>query len=100
MPVGRRRAHPLSELLQQVLRAVVDDRMHRVQPQAVKVELLDPVEGVVDREFARRAAVRPVKIDRCAPWRLVAIGEGLRRDRVDIGAFRSEMIIDDVEQHH
>ena len=100
VPVGRRRAHPLGQLLQQMLRAVVEDGMHRVQPQAVEVELLDPVEGVVDDEFAHRAAVRPVEVDRRAPWRLVAIGEGLRRNRVDIGAFRSEMVVDDVEQHH
>ncbi len=100
MPVGRRRAHPLGKLLQQVLRAVVEDRMHRVEPQAIEVELLDPVESVLDDELAHRAAVRPVKIDRRAPWRLVTIGEGLRRDRVDIGAFRTEMVVDDIEQHH
>ena len=100
MPVGRSGAHPLGKLLQQVLRAVVEDGMHRVQPQAVEVELLDPVEGVVDHEFAHRAAVWPVEIDCRAPWRLVTIGEGLRRDRVDISAFRSEVVVDDVEQHH
>ena len=100
MPVARRRAHPLGKLREQMLRAVVEDRMHGVQPQAVEVELLDPVEGVVDHEFAHRAAVRPVEIDCRSPRRLMPVGKGLRCDRVNVGALGAEMVVDDVEQHH
>ena len=30
----------------------------------------------------------------------MALGEGLRCDDVDVGAFRTEVIVDDIEQHH
>ena len=100
MPAGCCHAYPLGKFLQQVLRAVVEDGVHRIQPQAVEVELRDPVEGVVDHEFAHRTAVRPVEIDRRAPRCLVTIGKGLRRDRVDIGALGTEMVVDDIEQNH
>ena len=61
---------------------------------------LDPVEGVVDEKFPNRTGSVAIDIERGAPRRLVPVGEGLRRDRVDVGALRPEMVVDDVEQHH
>ena len=45
------------------VRAVVH-RMHRVHAQAVEMELLDPVQRVVEEEVAHRAAVLGVEVDR------------------------------------
>ena len=61
--------------------AVVDDRVHRVEPQPVEMILLQPVERVLDHEVAHRPARGAVVIDRRAPWRLVPLGEEMRRDR-------------------
>ena len=99
MPAGCCHAYPFGKFLQQVLRAVVEDGVHRIQPQAVEVELRDPVEGVVDHEFAHWAAVRPVEIDCRTPRRLMPVGKGLRCDRVDVGALGAEVVVDDVEKH-
>ena len=41
-------AHVPRKCGQNVLGRVVDDRVHRVEPQAVDVELVDPVAGVGD----------------------------------------------------
>ena len=43
-------------------RAVVDDRVGRVEPESVDVVLADPVAGVVDDELAHHAAVRTVEL--------------------------------------
>ena len=43
---------------------------------------------------------RDLRVDGRTPGRVVPLREGLRRDGVDIGAFRTEVIVDDVEQHH
>jgi hypothetical protein len=56
--VRRRGAHALGQFLQQVLRPVVEDGVHRVQPQPVEVELLYPVEGIVDEVPADRPHAR------------------------------------------
>ena len=55
----RRGAQRQRDLLAQVLRRVVLDRVHRVHAQPVDVELLDPVQRVVHEERAHRFGVRP-----------------------------------------
>ena len=52
--------HPLRQLFQDMAVAVVDDGMDGVQPQAVEVELLQPIERVVDEEVAYRPAALAV----------------------------------------
>ncbi len=54
MAVSSLGAHAFSQFVQNMLRAVVEDRMHGVEPQAVQIELLDPVERVLDDELAHR----------------------------------------------
>ena len=44
------------ELGQEIGLRIVDDRVHGVEPQAVDVILLEPVQRVVDEEVAHRAA--------------------------------------------
>ena len=73
--------------------------MHGVEPQAVEVEFLEPVQRVVDEEFAHRAARVAVEVDRRAPRRVVLGGEELRRVGVQPVAVGTEVVVDDVEQH-
>ena len=94
------RADALRQLLQQMRRTVVQQRVHGVEPQAVEVEFLSPVEGVVDDEVPDRAGMLAVEVDRRPPWRLDPVGEGLWGNGMDVGALRPEMVIDDIEQHH
>src|SRR5690349_8834322 len=71
------RPHPFGNVFEQMLRAVIEDGVHRVQPKAVEVKLLDPVESIMNDKLAHGAAVGPVKIDCAAPRRLVAVGKSL-----------------------
>ena len=50
-----------------VLRGIVVDLLRRVQAQAVEVKLVDPVRRVGCDEFAHRAAILAVEVDRVAP---------------------------------
>ena len=54
-------AHAARKLGQEVGRGVVDDRVHGVEPQAVGMELFQPVERVVDEELAHRLARRRLR---------------------------------------
>ena len=81
-------------------RTVVHDRVHGVEAEPVEIVLLEPVERVLDREVAHRAAVLAVVVDAGAPRRLVAVGEEGRRVDGQVIAVGSEMIIDAVEDHH
>ncbi len=78
----------------------VRDRVHRVDAQAVEVELGEPVERVVDVEVAHRAAALRIEIDRRPPGRDMRRIEERRRVGVQVVAFRAEVVVDDVEQHH
>src|SRR5215471_2211075 len=73
-----------------------DDGMNSVEPQAVEMIALEPVEGIVDREGAH---LWNVIIDSMAPRRM-----GRREERwrvkVEKVTFWAEMIVDDVEKHH
>src|SRR5262249_25555277 len=73
-----------------------DEGMNSVEPQAVEMIALEPVEGIVDREGAH---LWNVIIDSMAPRRM-----GRREERwrvkVEKVTFWAEMIVDDVEKHH
>ena len=93
-------AHAFGKFVQHMLRAVVDDRMHGVEPQPVQMELLDPVERVLDDELAHRLAVLAVVIDGVAPGRLVALGEEARGVGGEVVPVGTKVIIDHVEEDH
>ena len=59
--------------------AVVGDCVHRIEPQAVTVELGEPVECVVHHEVPHRAAVATVEVDGRAPGGVVPAAEELGR---------------------
>jgi hypothetical protein len=52
-----------------------EDGMHRIQPQAVELIVIEPHQRIVDHEAAHLVAVRAVVVDRRAPPGLVAIRE-------------------------
>ena len=72
---------------------VVEDRVHRVEPQPVDVVVAHPQLGVLDRPLAH-AALRVV--DRVAPERVVAVGE-VRPERGDRLGAGADVVVDDVE---
>ena len=96
----RRAAHPLRQLLQDVHRAVIHDGVHRVEAQAVQVKLLEPVEGVMNEEFAHAAVVVAIEIDRRAPGCVMARIEELRCVQRQVIAFRAKVVVDHIQDHH
>ena len=93
-------AHPRGELGDKVGRRIVDDAIHGVEAQAVEPVLLQPVQRVVDEKVAHRSAVLSVHIDRGAPRSLMTRVEKRRRIRMEVVAFRAEVVVNDIEQHH
>ena len=81
-------------------RTVVHDRVHRVEAQAIEVELLEPIQRVADREVAHRAAVGAVVVDARTPGSLVPLGEERRRIDGEVITVGPKMIVDHVKDHH
>src|SRR6187455_3093938 len=63
------------ELFEEVDRGCVDERMDRIEPQAVKVVVAEPSDRVVNEKPADLVAPGTVEVDRRSPRRPVAIGE-------------------------
>src|SRR3954453_10015471 len=92
LPAARRFVRALHDLPED---RVVGDRLRRIEPQSVEIKLVDPVRGVLREEFAH--ALRLV-IQLVAPF-VLAVGEIERREPAEITAVRTEMVVDDVEDH-
>ena len=97
---GQGGAHALGDLGDDVRPAVVEDGVHGIEAQAVEVELLEPVERVVDEEVAHRRAFGAIEIDAGAPGRLMPIGEEGLGVGVQVIPGRAEMVVDHVEEDH
>ena len=54
VPVPGLGVDAFGQFVQHMLRAVVDDGVDSVKPQPVQMELLDPIEGILDNELAYR----------------------------------------------
>ena len=80
--------------------AVVDDRMHGVEPQPVEAVLVQPVQGVVDEVIADGTGVLAVEIDRRTPGRMVPFGEEGLGVGAEIVTFRAEVVVDHVQEDH
>ena len=87
----------LRELREDVRLAVVEDRLRRVEPQAVEMKLADPVTRVAEDEIARALRVFAVEVQRLAPVGLVARAEIVRAEAFQVIAVGPEMVVDDVE---
>lgn len=72
--------------------------MHCVQAQAVKMELLDPVQRVADDKLPNRLGILTVIIDAGTPGRLVAVSEEGGRVAGQVIPSGSEMVVDDVQK--
>src|SRR3990167_2052895 len=62
VPAGTGRPTADGQGLQNVRSAVILNRMHRVEPQAIEQELLQPIQRVVYEEAAHSGRVRPVEV--------------------------------------
>ena len=69
--IGDRCVYDRRELGQEVPRAFVEEVMRRVEPEAVEVILVKPVQGVLEEVSTHHIAVRTVEIDGRPPERLV-----------------------------
>src|SRR5580692_12777956 len=68
-----------------------------IQPQTIEAILLDPVQRVVYKKVAHRAAAFAVKVDRGTPGRTMRRIEELGTVGVKVVPFRAEMVVNDVE---
>src|SRR5690606_29439152 len=85
-------------LFQKMNRRQIDERMHRVQAKAVDVIVAQPHERVIDKKAPDLVAARSVEIDGRPPRRVIAI-RNVRPKSVQVIPGRSEVVIDDVENH-
>ena len=80
-----------------VLGARVEDRVDRVESQAVDAEVADPAGRALQHPFAHRVAVGVVVVDRLSPGRRVLIGE-VRAERLErLRPRGADVVVDDVE---
>jgi hypothetical protein len=91
-------AGAFGQLGEDVERARVEDRVHRVEAQAVQVELPRPRARVLREVPADTRAVGAVEIHGGAPRRLIAVGE-IRPVLGKVVPFGTEMVVDHVEDH-
>ena len=85
-----------TEVLQKGLGRMIDDGMHRIDPQRIDMELVDPHESVLDEIAPHVIAVGTIEIHGLAPRRLVAVGE-VGSEFAEVVPFRSEVVVDDIE---
>lgn len=74
--------------------------MNSVHAKAVEAKFFNPIKDVLDEEVPNVIRMLAVIVDGRAPWRLVRRIKELRAIAREIVAFRTEMIIDDVQQDH
>ena len=99
VPVQQRgqRLHLRGELLKEMQRPVVLERVHRVQPQPVQVVVTQPHQRVLDQERAHLVRARLVQVHRRAPRSHVRLGE-VRPERAEPVA-DADVVVHHVEQH-
>ena len=93
-------AHAVGQLDQNMRAGIIQDRMHRIQAQAVEVVLMQPVERVMDEKLAHLATAAAIEIDRRAPGCVVPFGEERAGVEVEIIPLRPEVVIDHIQQDH
>jgi len=89
-----------ADLARQALVRTVGHRMDGVQAQPVESILLDPVQRVVDEEGTHEIAVRASEVQRRPPRRRLRRVEELRAVDRQVVAVRTEVVVDDVQDHH
>src|SRR5206468_4722383 len=84
------------QLFEDVQWRIVDDRVHRVQSQAVDVVITNPHQRVLHNEATDLVAAVPVEIERGPPGGPMSIGE-VRAEIAKVVAHRARVVVDDVE---
>src|SRR4051794_27898457 len=75
----------------------VDDRMHRIEPQAVEAIFFQPIKRILYEEASDD---RVAKIDRSTPGRMRLLLKEARGVSIEIVTFWSEVVVDHVLNHH
>src|SRR5712675_1378299 len=79
-------------------RAGIKDSVNGVEPQHIDMKSFQPVESIFDEKAAYVVAFGSVKVQRRSPRRLVMLGK-IWTIFAQIIAFRSEVVVDDVQRH-
>src|ERR1700722_765813 len=90
----------LCQFRQDVWLAVVGNRVDRVEAQPVKVIFRQPIECIVNEKVTHSAALRAVEVYAVAPRSLVPVGKELGRVAVEVIPFRTEVVVNHVEENH
>src|SRR5258708_14746730 len=77
---------------------MVENRMHRVEPERIDVAINDPVKCILNKIIAHLVAPRTIEIKRRSPRRLVSVGE-VRPELGKIISLRAGMIVNDVQNY-
>src|SRR6267142_6470175 len=88
----------ISQVFEKAKGRMVENRMHRIEPERIDVAINDPVERVLNKITAHLVAPRTIEIDRLSPRRLISIGE-IRAKLWEIISFRPEVVVNHVQNH-
>src|SRR2546425_3450471 len=78
-------------------RPFVNDGMSGIEPQPIHVIFMDPVQGILDKEIPYAGTVFSIEIDGRPPSRSMPAGKEGRVECAQIIAFRTQMVVDHVE---
>ena len=85
-----------TEIVQDLRFTRRDDRMDRIEPQPIETVVAQPMHRILDEEPSH---LWHAIVD-CATPRCLRVGEELRRDAAEVITFRTEMIVNDVDEYH
>src|SRR5436305_5986503 len=95
----RRESLDLSgQVFQEMKRRGIDERVYSVKPQAIKMIIAQPHQGVVDKESSNLMAPVAIEIYCGAPRRLVLLCV-VRSEITEVIPNGAEMVINHVKQH-
>src|SRR3712207_6699508 len=80
---------------QNVGRGLIVDRMHRVPPQRIDVELGDPKQDIVDEELPDCVTVAAVEVERLTPPDSIALGK-VCPEVAQMVSFRAEVVVNHI----
>ncbi len=88
----------LTDLSDDMLRRLVENTVGRIEPQPVKVELLDPIDGVPHDVVAHHGAVFVIQSRCVSPHRLMPLGN-ITPKRMQIISLGAKVVINHVQHH-
>src|SRR5277367_6750104 len=85
-----------ANLLQEMNRRSIENRVDRIEPQTVDAIVAQPHQRIVAEKLPDLVAVPVVEVDGVAPRRAIAIGK-VRAEFAEITALRTQVIVNDVQ---